>query len=274
MFALTVKNGHTRIYLTEGTQNGGGIARPAGVELLAHWTTPTSRRRRCSPRRRAGATPPDPATHTFPATYNGWQMPDVEDDGQPVLRHGRLLHRAVLVRPGRLHAGRDARHGLRDRLVRSTASSRATRRASAAGTAARTAARCSTRTPPAIPDGSATGADLRTFTDLTYDAQDQPPRRGAPTRRTSTTGCVERAERDPSRPARDRGQSGQPDPDLRGLGRRGDPHERRRSPTSRRSATRRSATAAARCRRRRAATPPASGCCRGCRRSSTTSTRS
>ena len=36
MFALTVKNGNTRIYLTDGTANGGGIAGRSGVELLAH----------------------------------------------------------------------------------------------------------------------------------------------------------------------------------------------------------------------------------------------
>ena len=36
MFALTVKNGKTRIYLTDGTANGGGIAAADRVELLAH----------------------------------------------------------------------------------------------------------------------------------------------------------------------------------------------------------------------------------------------
>ena len=38
------------------------------------------------------------------------------------------------------------------------------------------------------PDGAATGtANMRTFTDLSYDATDQHPHRGARTRRTSTT---------------------------------------------------------------------------------------
>ena len=73
MFALTVKNGHTRIYLTDGTANGGGIAGRAGVELLAH------RQRQPAggdAARLAGARErrrPIAATHTFPATYTGWQ---------------------------------------------------------------------------------------------------------------------------------------------------------------------------------------------------------
>ena len=37
------------------------------------------------------------------------------------------------------------------------------------------------------PDGARTS--MRTFTDLSYDAHDQPPRRGARSRRTSTTGA-------------------------------------------------------------------------------------
>ena len=68
-------------------------------------------------------------------------------------------------------------------------------------------------------------------------------------------GMQQRTERDPSRPARDRDQPRQSDPDLRGLGRRDDPDERDSSRTSRRSATTRSATAERRCRPRRAATP-------------------
>ena len=106
--------------------------------------------------------------------------PDVADHGEPVLRHGRLLHRAMLVRPGSVHARRACRTPSTSSARTTTASSRATRRASAAGTAARTGARCSTRLPRAIPDDPATGPlKARTFTDLTYDTQDQPPPPGA-----------------------------------------------------------------------------------------------
>src|SRR5439155_1363529 len=41
----------------------------------------------------------------------------VEHDGKPVLCDDQFLYRRVLVRRGRLHAGRIARHGLCDRLV-------------------------------------------------------------------------------------------------------------------------------------------------------------
>ena len=42
---------------------------------------------------------------------------DLANDVQPILRDGRLLHRSVLVRQRGLHAGGQARHGLRDRLI-------------------------------------------------------------------------------------------------------------------------------------------------------------
>ena len=72
MFALTDKNGQTRIYLTEGSRRNGvtsrrlqlladGNADQPAAALLASQTTRTER------------VPPDAATHTFPATFNGWQ---------------------------------------------------------------------------------------------------------------------------------------------------------------------------------------------------------
>ena len=108
----------------------------------------------------------------------------------------------------------------------------------------------------------------RTFTDLTYDARISSLARWCAYAPYFPNGCVHAPNGIHPGPARDRDQPVEPDPDLRGLGRRHDPHERRRSPTSRRSATASGGTAAARCRRRRAATPPASGCSRACRRSS------
>jgi hypothetical protein len=74
MFALTVKNGHTRIYLTDGTSNVDGIA---GALASNFWRTDNANQPAAAllASQAAGSTPPDPATHTFPATYNaGWQL--------------------------------------------------------------------------------------------------------------------------------------------------------------------------------------------------------
>ena len=71
MIALTVKNGHTRIYLTDGTAAGGGptarsprtsggrtTASQSAATLLASQTAVSALG--CVAR---------PATHTFPASY-------------------------------------------------------------------------------------------------------------------------------------------------------------------------------------------------------------
>jgi hypothetical protein len=89
MFALTVKNGHTRIYLTDGTAAGGGPTDPfaanfwrtdngqlSAAALLASQPSvlPTG----------TGCTPPDPATHTFPAAFTtGWQCLTSRDTANP-----------------------------------------------------------------------------------------------------------------------------------------------------------------------------------------------
>jgi hypothetical protein len=73
MFALTVKNGHTRIYLTDGTQPAtASIADPRAANF---WRTDNANQPAAALLASQGAacTAPDPATHTFPATYNGWQ---------------------------------------------------------------------------------------------------------------------------------------------------------------------------------------------------------
>jgi hypothetical protein len=72
MFALTVKNGLTRIYLTEGTQNGSGIsgALASNFWRLDNANQPAAALLASQP---AGAAAPNPATHTFPATFTGWQ---------------------------------------------------------------------------------------------------------------------------------------------------------------------------------------------------------
>ncbi len=87
MFALTVKNGHTRIYLTEGTQNiaptgFAGITSPYASNF---WRIDNANQPAATllASQGAGSTPPDPTTHTFPATYNGWQKLTAQTTGNP-----------------------------------------------------------------------------------------------------------------------------------------------------------------------------------------------
>src|SRR5919201_3903965 len=89
MFALTVKNAHTRIYLTDGTAAGGGPTDPFAANF---WRTdngqlPAAALLASQPAVLpvgTACTPPDPATHTFPASYNaGWQCLTSRDTANP-----------------------------------------------------------------------------------------------------------------------------------------------------------------------------------------------
>jgi hypothetical protein len=72
MFALTVKNGNTRIYLTDGTANAGGILGPLASNF---WRTDNANQPAAAllASQAGGATPPAGNGNPFPATYNGWQ---------------------------------------------------------------------------------------------------------------------------------------------------------------------------------------------------------
>jgi hypothetical protein len=73
MFALTPKSGHTRIYLTEGTQpSSSANSNPLAANF---WRTDLGDQPAASllASQPAACTAPDPATHTFPTTYTGWQ---------------------------------------------------------------------------------------------------------------------------------------------------------------------------------------------------------
>src|SRR6266540_693024 len=87
MFALTVKNGQTRIYLTEGTQNIPPTDVPSIRSPYASnfWRTDNANQPAATllASQAAGSTPPDPATHTFPATYTGWQKLTSQTTGDP-----------------------------------------------------------------------------------------------------------------------------------------------------------------------------------------------
>jgi hypothetical protein len=71
MIALTVKDGHTRIYLTEGT----GVSSSVTSSFAANfWRLDNANQPAAMLLASQGTcTSPDPATHTFPQTYTGWQ---------------------------------------------------------------------------------------------------------------------------------------------------------------------------------------------------------
>jgi hypothetical protein len=71
MIAPTVKNGKTRIYLTEGTQNLTGNT----GDTAAFWRTDNANQPAAAllATQAAGSTAPAPPGNPFPATYNGWQ---------------------------------------------------------------------------------------------------------------------------------------------------------------------------------------------------------
>ena len=72
MFALTVKNGHTRVYLTEGTANPGASTGPFAANF---WRTDNANQPAATllASQAAGITVPAGNGNPFPATYNTWQ---------------------------------------------------------------------------------------------------------------------------------------------------------------------------------------------------------
>src|SRR5262245_28860477 len=180
MFDLTVKNNHTRIYLTEGTQPAvNNVVFPTDsnfwrtdmgdqpvASLLASQTIPPG----------GACSSPNPATHTFPATSTGWQCLTSQRTANPyfatddfctqqcwydqrvytpegmpdtVYVIGSNLYGEQPCNTNGVGCGNGRSNG-REVLYSTTAGD---------------------------PDGSATGsANLRTFTDLSYDATiNHPP---------------------------------------------------------------------------------------------------
>ena len=89
MFALTVKNNKTRIYLTDGTAAGGGPTDPFAANF---WRTDDGSLPAATLRASQGSVtptgaacnPPNPATHTFPASFTtGWQCLTSRDTANP-----------------------------------------------------------------------------------------------------------------------------------------------------------------------------------------------
>jgi hypothetical protein len=73
MVAATVKNAKTRLYLVDGTANGGGSA---GALAGNFWRTDNANQSAAAllASQAAGSTVPPGNGNPFPATYNGWQL--------------------------------------------------------------------------------------------------------------------------------------------------------------------------------------------------------
>jgi hypothetical protein len=175
MFALTAKNDHTRIYLTDGTQPAvNNVVFPTDANF---WRTDVGDQSAATLLASQGAcASPDPATHTFPATYTGWQCLTSQSTASPffasddfctqqcwydqdvytpagmpdtVYLIGSNLYGEQPCNTNGVGCGNGRSNG-REVLYSTTAGD---------------------------PDGAATGtANLRTFTDLSYDATiNHPP---------------------------------------------------------------------------------------------------
>jgi hypothetical protein len=169
MFAFTVKNGHTRIYLTEGTANAGGIA---AAQASDFWRLDNANQTAAAllASQAAGATPPDPVTHTFPASYFGWQNLTSKTTGNPYFATddfctGQCWYDQDVYTPngmpdtvyviGSMEYGEQPCNTNGVGCGNGRSNGRTVLYSTTAGD----------------PDGSATGpANMRTFTDLTYDA--------------------------------------------------------------------------------------------------------
>jgi hypothetical protein len=82
MFALTMKNNHTRIYLTEGTQpTVNNVVFPTDANF---WRTDVGDQSAATLLASQGAcASPDPTIHAFPATYTGWQCLTSQSTASP-----------------------------------------------------------------------------------------------------------------------------------------------------------------------------------------------
>ena len=167
-FALTVKNGHTRIYLTEGTANGNGISSPTAANF---WRTDNGNQPAATllASEATGSAPP-PDTTTYPQTYNGWQILTSKSTGSPYFAPddfctGQCWYDELLYtppgQPDTVYLGGSMLYGEQpcDTKGVGCGNGRSNGRAVLYSTTA------------GDPDGA---NNSRTFTDLTYDNQDTP----------------------------------------------------------------------------------------------------
>jgi hypothetical protein len=173
MIALTVKNAHTRIYLVDGAANGNG---PTGATASNFWRTDNADQSAAAllASQAAGSTVPAGNGNPFPATYNGWQLLTAKVTASPYYATddtctAQCWYDEDVYTPA----------GLPDTVY-------------VIGSYNYNELPCNTKgvgcgngrsngraviysTTAGDPDASAPGTAVnRTFTDLTYDAQDEP----------------------------------------------------------------------------------------------------
>ena len=165
MIAPTVKNGKTRIYLTEGT---------AGAQPANFWRTDNANQTAAAllASQPAGATVPPGNGNPFPANYNGWQMLTSTSTTSPyypttAFCTGQCWYDQVVYTPA----------GLPDTVYvmgsYSYGELPCNTKGVGCGNGRSNGRAVIYSTTAGDPDASAPGAGVnRTFTDLTFDAQD------------------------------------------------------------------------------------------------------
>ena len=173
MVAATVKNSHTRLYLLDGTANGGGSA---GANAGNFWRTDNADQPATAllASQAAGSTVPAGNGNPFPATYNGWQVLTAKVTSSPYYATddtctGQCWYDEEVYTPagmpdtvyvlGSYEYGELPCNTKGVGCGNGRSNGRAVIYSTTAGD----------------PDASAPGTAVnRTFTDLTYDTQDEP----------------------------------------------------------------------------------------------------
>jgi hypothetical protein len=174
MFALTTKNGHSRIYLVEGTANGGGSTGPLASNF---WRTDLGDQPSASLLASQGAacTPPSAAT-VGPQTYTGWQCLTSNSTASPYyatvdLCTGQCWYDEGVYTPAGMPDTVYAIGSFEYGEVPCNTKGVGCGNGRSNGRAVIYSTTAGDPEPVTTSDGTTT---TRTFTDLTYDAQNQP----------------------------------------------------------------------------------------------------
>jgi hypothetical protein len=169
MFALTAKNGHTRMYLTDGTANAAGIAGPLASNF---WRTDMADQSSAAllASQGPGASEPNPA-NVFPATYTGWKKLTSQSTASPFFATddfctGQCWYDEDVYTPAELP---DTVYVIGSFLYGELPCNT---KGVGCGNGRSNGRGVLYSTTAGDPDGSR--PDLRTFTDLTNDARDTP----------------------------------------------------------------------------------------------------
>jgi hypothetical protein len=173
MFAATIKNGKTRLYLVDGTANNSGAAAPNAGNF---WRTDNADQTASAllASQATGSTVPAGAGNPFPATYNGWQKLTSNTTASPYYPTidtctGQCWYDEDVYTPA----------GLPDTVYvigsYNYGEIPCNTKGVGCGNGRSNGRAVIYSTTAGDPDASASGTAVnRTFTDLTFDAQDQP----------------------------------------------------------------------------------------------------